>query len=136
MIDNLLTQYDSNREEFKQLFDISERTYQRWNKKPPEWTIKLFKLTKEKKPTLHPCWTGWHHDRDFIVDPDGNGYHVDEIRAIFWNRQLINTLTSKRPSNIRSLKQHLDARIKETKATLNISLDTDTDTLKTWKIQI
>jgi len=136
MLDNLLIQFSVPRAEFMRMFDISERTYQRWNKKPPTWVVNLFRMAIAKNPLTPEIWDGWMFDNDLIIDPDGNSYHIDEIRAIFWNRQLISTLTGTRPSNIASLKTHLDRRIKATQSTLNISLCNEAQVIKEWKIQV
>ena len=136
MIDTLLRQFSVPRAEFMKMFNISERTYQRWNKNPPEWVVNLFKMAITRNPLTPEIWKGWQFDGDLIIDPDGNSYHVNEVRAIFWNRQLIETLTGNRPSSILSMKAHLEKRIKATQATLNISLANDSQVIKEWKIQV
>lgn len=55
-------------------------------------------------------WDGWIVDGDFLLDPAGNHYHRDEIRAIFFDRQLIREL---RGSSLKvySLKQELERKL-------------------------
>lgn len=60
-------------------------------------------------------WSGWIVDGDFLIDPAGNHYHRDEIRAIFFNRQLTRELRGS-TLKVRSLKQELERKISETQA--------------------
>lgn len=47
-----------------------------------------------------------------LFDPAGNAYHLDEIRAIFFNRQLIKTLCGvPHDPGITTLKRHLERKI-------------------------
>ena len=59
-------------------------------------------------------FSGWviAEGEPYLYDDAGNGYHIDEIRAIFFNRQLIQSLTGT-PHNpqIASLKRHLEEKI-------------------------
>lgn len=135
LLSDLLTQYCIDKPEFLRLFNISERTYQRWNKQPPAHIVELLRLINQHSPRRPECWNNWFYDRHFLVDPEGNEYSINEIRAIFWNRQLIESLTGT-TSNIASLKKHLETRLKAQPAHINISLNDQHCTIKEWKIQL
>lgn len=51
-------------------------------------------------------WDGWIVDEDFLLDPSGNHYHRNEIRAIFFTRQLTQELRGS-TLKVRSLKMEL-----------------------------
>jgi hypothetical protein len=55
-------------------------------------------------------WDGWLVDGDFLLDPAGNHYHRNEIRAIFFDRQLIRELRGS-DLKIYSLKQELERKL-------------------------
>lgn len=131
IIDQLLMQTGSNKAYFIELFGITERTYQRWNKQPPAHVHRLFSQAM-RHPDRPEQWQHWHFDRDFLLDPDGNHYRQNEIKAIFWNRQLIDELTG-RPSHVLSMKQHLDKKIKATQSPrIEISLFSGNQAIKQW----
>lgn len=55
-------------------------------------------------------WKGWRFDGKYIVDPWGNKYHQNEVREIFFTRQLIRELTGS-TLQVRSLKEELKRKI-------------------------
>lgn len=55
-------------------------------------------------------WSGWIVDGDFLIDPAGNHYHRDEIRSIFFTRQLVYELRGS-DLKVRSLKQELERKL-------------------------
>lgn len=57
-------------------------------------------------------WDGWAVDGDFLLDSYGNHYHKDEIRAIFFTRQLVNELTGTTLA-VRSMKAHLERKLQQ-----------------------
>jgi hypothetical protein len=74
-----------------------------------------------KRCLLPEDWQGWYFDTDgFLIDNAGNHYHIDEIRTIFWTRQLTRELTGSQ-SNILSLKQELKNKIKTINSKITLS---------------
>ncbi len=74
---------------------------------------------------LDGAFSGWvcSHEHGLLFDSDGNAFHKDEIRAIFFNRQLIDALTgSEANPKVVSLIQHLESKIKAVRAP-RISVD-------------
>ena len=134
-LDNLILQHQTNKAFFMELFNISERTYQRWNLRPPAHVSRLFTLAMRSQPDRPDHWQHWRFDRDFLVDPDNNYYHIKEVTNIFWNRQLINELTGTR-THIISLKQQLEKQLKAQRPRVNISLTNDHETIKTFELQL
>lgn len=65
-------------------------------------------------------WGGWVVDGDFLLDPGGNHYHRDEIRAIFFTRQLTQELRGS-TLKVRSLKQELERKIVATQAEVKLA---------------
>lgn len=66
---------------------------------------------------LSGSFEGWSVEVDspLLFDNEGNFYHIDEIRAIFYNRQLIKSLTgTKTDHKIQSLALHLEKKIAAT----------------------
>lgn len=55
-------------------------------------------------------WGGWVIEEDFLVDPTGNYYHRDEIRAIFFTNQLTRELRGS-DLKVRSLKMELEKKL-------------------------
>ena len=55
-------------------------------------------------------WDGWIVDGDYLIDPGRNRYHRNEIRAIFFDRQLIRELRGS-DLKIYSLKQELERKL-------------------------
>lgn len=107
-----------SKQEACQLFGKSCKTLERWNDNPPDWAVRIIKLFG-KKPPFPDNWHGWYFDNDFIVDPAGNKYHINEVSSIFWNRQLIQSLTGDK----------MDSTIK-------ISLENSGEEIKSWKIAL
>lgn len=54
-------------------------------------------------------------DGGVLYDSDGNHYYINEIRSIFFTRQLIESLTGHRPSSVVSMKNALEKRIAASK---------------------
>jgi len=52
-------------------------------------------------------------NKGVLFDDSGNSYDLNEIRSIFYTRQLISTLTGHEKCNpVISLKQHLETKIR------------------------
>lgn len=135
-LDKLCLNFCVPTSEFKRLFDISDRTYQRWNKNPPEHVFELFRKAMDGNPFIPDCWAGWRFEENYLVDPDGNSYELNEVRAIFWNRQLIKELTGTKDT-VRSMKQHLDKKTKAISApTLSVSLQSGGEEIRHWELNV
>ncbi len=84
------------------------------SQKHPKRTLPLYRHKKPKirhsDPDPVDHWQGWWIDEDYLHDPGGNAYHIDEIRALFFTRQFINSVRGK-SHNILNLKQQLEKRI-------------------------
>ena len=117
-----------------ELFGISMRTLSRWNENPPQWAIRIIR-DLGKKPPFPGEWYGWRFDNDFIIDDNNNRYHINDVRNIWITNQLTDNLRGKK-SNIRSLKTHLENKIKAMEATINISLKNGDETIKNWDIAL
>ena len=65
---------------------------------------------------LEGSFDGWVCDtvNNCLVDDAGNSYSIDEIRAIFYTRQLIANLTGSKGAKLTSLKKHLEDKIRAT----------------------
>lgn len=120
------------KKQFIELFDISQRTYERWEKNTPRRILNILSRLRHNSP----AWENWTFDRHFIVDPAGNAYTQTDVMNIFWTRQLTDTLTGK-PSNVRSLKSHLETKIKQNNITsVSICLNNGPDALKQFNINL
>ena len=59
-------------------------------------------------------WDGWtiKTDEPIILDPEGNHYHLHEIRAIFFTRQFMETMVGSHLSRtVVTMKEHLQSKI-------------------------
>lgn len=56
-------------------------------------------------------WVGWSVDGEWLIDDGGNKYHVNDIRALFMERQVTKSVIGK-DYHIRSLKLELENKIK------------------------
>lgn len=66
---------------------------------------------------LTGLFENWLIDPDIgvLFDDSGNSYDLNEIRSIFFTRQLVSTLTGQEKCNpVVSLKQHLETKIRAT----------------------
>ena len=135
-LDNLCLTFGVPNSEFKRLFDISDRTYQRWNKNPPKYVFELFRRAMSDFNHVPECWEGWCFRDNYLIDPEGNKFDKKEISNIFWNRQLINELTGTK-GTIRSMKQHLDKQRKAVKSpTLSVSLNSGGEEIRHWNLNV
>lgn len=135
-LDNLCLNFGVPSSELKRLFDISERTYQRWNKNPPDHVFELFRRAMDGFNHTPECWKGWSFRENYIIDPAGNKFEQNEVSSIFWNRQLINELTGT-SGTIRSMKQHLDKQRKSFKApVLSVSLSSGGEEIRHWELNV
>lgn len=110
-----------SKQEFAGIVGRSVRTIERWNQRPPPWIIRFITIYISKDAYIPKNWQGWYFDTDgFLMDNTGNHYHIDEIRAIFWTRQLTRELMGSQ-SNILSLKQELKNKIKTINSEITLS---------------
>lgn len=118
-----------------ELFGRSSRTLKRWEQKPPHWVIKIIQMIGQYK-VMPQEWHGWYFDRDFLSDPAGNKYHIDEVRSIFMTRQFMDTVRGDKMT-ICSMKQYLEERLKK-QPVLEISLveSSTNDELRKWSIAL
>ena len=130
-----LTYHGISKKEAAKLFGKSEKTLYRWNENPPDWVLRIVQLLGQK-PSFPDLWNGWYFDSEFICDPAGNKYHINEVSTIFWTRQLIESLTGS-TFEIYSLKGHLEKKLKK-QPVLKISLveSSTNDELKQWSIAL
>ena len=110
------------------LFDISVSTFKRWNKKPPSWVINIIKMIGSYK-VLPTAWDGWYFNDEFLCDDAGNKYSQNDIKAIFFTKQSINSLIGNQ-SNVISLKSELEKKIKTLKSEISISLVTNGEVIE------
>ncbi len=62
---------------------------------------------------MNQHWDGWWFDRHFLVDPAGNAYNQNDIRSVFFTRQLHKEIRGT-PLKVLSLKRELERRIRAT----------------------
>lgn len=136
-LSDYLCYHKITKEDACKLFGRTDRTLARWENEPPEWAIRIIKLLGHSNKQLFiDEWENWYFDKDYLVDDSGNKYNIAEIRAIFYTRQLTDTLTGDQMV-VRSLKQRLEKQLKH-QPVLKISLvEGDTkEELKAWSIAL
>ena len=80
-------------------------------------------------------WHGWRFDEEFLIDDANNKYHINDIRALFFQRQLHSTLMGNK-SDIFCLKTALERKLKELDSHIVIQLVNDEECIKEIKFNL
>ena len=134
-LNDYLSYHGISKKEACELFGKSEKTLYRWNENPPAWVLRIIQLMG-KKPAFPDDWEGWYFDRDWLVDPAGNSYHLKDINALFWQRQFFRSTVGNQ-SDILTLKNHLEKQLKK-QPVLEITLveSGSKEEIRSWSIAL
>lgn len=94
-----------------ELFGRTERTLTSWNENPPPHVLEVLKLHR-RRYRMPQEWENWSFDRHWIIDPAGNAFHINDVKNLWIERQLAQTLHGSK-NDVFSLKLELEKRIKE-----------------------
>ena len=74
-------------------------------------------------------WKRWSFQGEFLIDEAHNKYHINDIRALFFQRQLHNELLGNK-YDIKCLKEALQEKLKELNSEIVIQLVNNGECIK------